>query len=361
MSDASTIRMLQMYMEEASAPLFLAGFFKTPPRNIHTTEKVEIDIVRDDEEIAIVVQDLSTGARLNESTLYTNKGFTPPIFKEKAAIHAFTQIERRAGVDPFQDPNYAANAAEESFTLFRKLERKIRRSIELMAAQVLQTGTVTLSDDAGNALYTLDFQAKATHMKTVSTTWALNGLTGDPLADLSDLGDVVRQDGKHDPTDLIFGKSAWQRFIANTKVKEQLDNRRFEVGRIAPTSRGQGATYRGTIWIDHYEYRLWMYSGFYKDPVSENPTPYVLTDNVIMLSETGRLDLSFGAIPRIVGPESRALPFLPTRISDGERGIDITPNAWFSPDGENLFVQAGTRPLTIPTAIDTFARLDVTT
>lgn len=360
MSDASTIRMIEMYMEEASAPMFLSGFFRSPPRNFHNSEAVEIDIVREDEDVAIVIQDLSAGGRLNEATQYTNKKFIPPIFKEIGAISAYKQIERRAGQNPFQDPSFALNATEEAFDLFRKLERKIRRSIELMAAQVLQTGAVTLTNESGTALYTLNFQPKATHMATVGTTWATNGTTGNPMGDLSDLGDVVRQDGKHDPTDLIFGKSAWQRFVANPEVKAQLDNRRTEIGGIRPEVRGQGASYRGTIWIDHYEYRMWMYSGFYKDPVSGNPTPYISPDNVIMLSESGRLDLSYGAIPRITGPEQRALPFLPTRMSDGERGLDLTPNAWLTPDGENLFVQAGTRPLTIPTAIDTFARLDVT-
>lgn len=361
MSDASTTRMIEMYMEEASAPMFLSGFFRSPPRNFHNSEEIEIDIVREDEDVAIVIQDLSAGGRLNEATKYTNKKFVPPIFKEVGAISAFETIKRRAGQDPFQDPNFLANAADESFELFRKLERKIRRSIELMAAQVLQTGAVTLTDEGGNALYTLDFQPKLSHMATVGTTWALDGTTGDPLADLSALGDTVRQDGKHDPTDLIFGKSAWQRFIANPKVQAQLDNRRMEIGGVRPAARGQGASYRGTIWIDHYEYRMWMYSGFYKHPQTGNPTPYVSPDNVIMLSESGRLDLSYGAIPRIVAPDPRVASFLPGRMSDGERGLDLTTNAWVSPEGTNLFVSAGTRPLTIPTAIDTFARLKVTT
>lgn len=360
MSDTSTIRMIEMYMEEASAPLHLAGRFKSPPRNFHDSEKVEIDIMRDDEDVAIVVQDLTAGARMNESTLYTNKSFVPPIFKEQGAIHAYDMIKRRPGVDPFQDPNFGLAASEDAFRIFRKLERKIRRSIELMASQVLQTGTLTLIDDAGVTLYTLDFQAKATHMATVSTTWALDGATGDPIGDLSALGDVVRRDGKHVPTDLDFGKSAWQRFTANADVRALLDNRRMEIGQIRPEARGQGASYRGNIWIDHYEYRLWMYDGWYNHPQTGTPTPYISTDNVIMSSETGRLDLSFGSIPRITGPESRALPFLPPRMSDGDRGLDLTTNAWFTPDGEHLMVSAGTRPLTIPTAIDTFARLDVT-
>jgi len=352
--------MIEMYMEEASSPMFLSGLFQSPPRNFHNTEKVELDIMRDEEDIAVVVQDLSVGARENESTLYTNKAFTPPIFKEKGAIHAYNSIKRSPGVDPFQDPNFGANAAEEAFKIFRKLERKIRRSVELMASQVLQTGVLTLVDDAGVTLYSLDFQPKTSHMATVTTTWAVGGATGNPVTDLEALGVIVRRDGKKNPDQLIFGSSAWQRFKVNVNVLPLLDKTLLSIGAITPAPRGEGATFQGYIWIGHYRYEMWTYDGFYKHPQTGTLTPYVEDDNVIMRASAGRLDLSYGAIPRMTGPESRALPFLPSRLSDGALGLDLTTNAWFTPDGEHLMVSAGTRPLTIPTAIDTFARLNVT-
>ena len=360
MSDASTKHMITEYMEEASAPMFLSGFFQSPPRNFHTTEKIEIDVLRDEEEIAVVITDLSADARSNESTLYTNKGFTPPIFKEEGAINAYKLIKRRAGEDPFQDPDFGSNALDESFTIFRRLDRKIRRSVELMASQVLQTGKLTLIDNAGVELYALDFQPKSTHMVTTGTTWHTAGTSGDPLADLASLAEVVRRDGKKQPNKLLFGTSALSRFLANANVKERLDNRAMQLGSIAPESRGQGATFQGWVWIGHYKFEIWMYDGFYKHPQTGTLTPYIDTDNVIMTSDGARLDLSYGAIPRITGPEARALPFLPPRMSSSEAGLDLTTNAWITPNGETLMVSAGTRPLTIPTAIDTFGRLNVT-
>jgi hypothetical protein len=52
--------------------------------------------------------------------------------------------------------------------------------------------------------------------------------------------------------------------------------------------------------------------------------------------------------------------YLPGRIASEGKGLDLTTNAWVSPDGKTVNVSAGTRPLTIPTAIDTFARLKIT-
>ena len=359
MSDNSNTRLIRSYMEDASAPMFLSGFFLSPPENFHNTEKVEIDIERDDEEIAIVITDLSTGARQNESSLYTNKGFTPPIFDEAGAIHGYDLIKRMPGDNPFADPNFAANATRQAFRIFRKLEKKIRRSIELMASQVFQTGIVTLIDSAGNALYTLDFQAKATHMATVGTDWAADGTSGNPLGDLEALATTVRRDGKRNPNKLIFGSVAFQRFLANTDVKARLDNRAMQLGTVAPQTRGEGATFQGFVWIGHYRFEMWTYDGFFKHPQTGTLTPYVTDDFVIMTSDGARLDLSFGAIPMIVSPEQRVMPFLPPRMTSTERGLDLTVNAYITQDNKHVMVEAGTRPLTIPTAIDTFARLDV--
>lgn len=361
MSDNSTVQLIDMYLEEASAPMFLSGYFRSPPSNFHTSEDVELDVQRDGEDVAIVIQDLSVGPRANASDVYTNKRFKPPIFDEAGAISAFNMIKRQPGQNPFASPDYGANAAREAFNIFRKLENKIRRAVEWMAAQVLQSGQLTLIDGAGTTLYNINFQPKATHMATVAITWAPDGSTGAPLTDLANLANVVRRDGKQEPRTLIFGDSAFQRFRANPAVKSELDLLRSNTIAIAPESRGQGATFQGWVWIGgHYRFEMWTYSGFFTHPQTGVQTPFVQPDNVIMLPENPRFDLTFGAIPIIVPPEQRALPFLPPRISSQGRGLDLTTNAWVTDDGKTVKVSAGTRPLTIPTAIDTYARLDVT-
>lgn len=359
MSGAGTIKLIESYLEQASAPMFLSGFFRSPPENFHTSEEVEFDVQRDDELVAVVIADLTAGPRKNEASVYTSKRLKPPIYDEEIGITAFDMIARQFGQNPFTDPQYAANALRQAFSGFRKVENKIRRAIEWQASQVLQTGKLSLIDKNGIVLYELDFQPKATHIKTVTTTWAANGATGDPLGDLEGLADVVRRDGKRDPFRLVFGKTAWQRFGVNAAVKSQLDLLRSNTIAIAPESRGQGATFQGNVWIGNYRFEMWTYSGYFKHPQTGAITPYVHDEKVIMNGD-GRMDLTFGAIPMIVPPDQRAMPYLPPRIASEGRGLDLTTNAWVSPDGKSVFVSAGTRPLTIPTAIDTFACLDMT-
>ena len=356
MSDATTKRMIEAYLEQAMAPMFLTSFFRTPAENYHRSEKVEIDIEREGEELAVVLTDLSQGPRYNESTLLTNKEFTPPIFDEAGTLNGFDLIKREAGEHPFMDPNYAANAARRAFRIFRKIELKVRRAIEHMASQVLQTGTLTLVDSDGNELYTLDFQPKSSHFPTVSDSWGEAG--ADPLGDLQSLARVVKRDGKVNPNLLLFGEDAFGNFIDDDAVSGRLDNRRYELGGIAPSEMDEYATRQGYVWIGNYRFEMWTYDGFYTDPETGDATSYIDDDNVIMLSTNSRLDLTFGAIPQAVQPDPRLTGFvMPGRIAGPDAGLDLTTNAWISEDNRSLKVSAGTRPLTIPTGIDTFGCL----
>lgn len=358
MSNAATKKMIGAYLKRAPVTLFLSGFFATPPENFHNSEEVEVDIQRESEDVAIVITDLTTGARQNFLDLYSNKKFKPPLFDEEFTISAFDLIKREPGSNPFEDVNFAANLMRRFMSGMRVVDSKVRRAIELMASQVLQTGAVTLRDKSGTALYQLSFSPKSTHFPTVSTSWGAAG--ANPLADLSSLAEVIRTNGQVDPDILVFGRAALSNFLADAEVQKRLDNRGYAVGEVRPEMRGQGATFQGFIWIGNYRFQMWSYSGRYKDPQTGNTLPYVADDKVVMLSTQSRLDLTYGGIPRIVTPDTRLLPFVPQRFGSASEGLDLSTFAWVTQDGKQVKGSAGTRPLTIPTGIDTFGALDTT-
>jgi hypothetical protein len=306
------------------------------------------------------VKDITVDARNNERSKYVNKGYTPAILKEQGAIVAYEQIKRQAGADPFEDPNFLASAGRQAVKMFVKLLNKMRRTVELMASQVFQTGKVSLVDSTGAVVYAEDFLPKATHIITVSTTWAADGSTGDPLADISAAARVVRKDGKRRVDRLKFGNSALQRFLANAKVKAALDRTTLNLAVLNPSNRSEDATFYGMIWIENYQYEIWLYDAYYKHPQTGTLTPYIDDENVILESSQARLDLSFGSIPMIRPPDPQAAQFISGRMSSVAGQFDFTPNAYFAPNGSKLFVEAGTRPLTIPTEIDSFACINVT-
>lgn len=358
MASKTTAKLIGLYNQTALATMFLAGLFQSPPQNYHNSEKVEFDIMRLDEEVAVAITDLSTGARINSDDIYTNKQLTPPVYDEEGTFNSFDLINRQPGQNPFEDPDFQANAVVKAFRLFNKLENKIRRAIEVMASQVLQTGKLTLLDQNGVAVYSVDFLPKSTHFVTVGTLW--NAVGNDPLADIASLAEVIRSDGLTDSDTLLMGDGAFSAFSKNADVRQQLINLKMNTLVIDPVSKGGGATYQGFVWIGSYRFDIWTYNGRYKNPQTGVSTRYLATNKVVMMSKADtRLDLTFGSIPTIVPPDSRVLKYLPSRIPNASGGMDLTTYSWITPDGKALKVSAGTRPLTIPTAIDTFGCLTV--
>lgn len=357
MSDNVTKRMLAAYFEQVEAKGFLSSFFQSPPRNFFDSEKIEIDIRRHGRTVAIPIQDLTVGARNVALDQFTNKEFIPPIYKESGALNAFNMIKRQPGQDPFQNPDIMANAVLESFNIFRTLESRVRRAMELQASQVFASGVVTLIDNNGDTVYSIDYSPKSSHfINAPGGTW-----TGTPtiVADLATLAELIRADGKSQPNTLIFGSNAYNLFIADDEIKALLDTRRFNLGAIGTPIERAGGTFVGTFAVGAYLFEIWLYNDSYDLPNTGADTPFVATDHVLMLSSGARLDAVFGSIPKIVESDNRVLPFLPSAIRSTDAGMALTANVWVTPDGETVTVQAGTRPLMIPTQIDSFGRLDV--
>lgn len=361
MSGTTTTRMIRAYNQMAQPMLFLSGLFLSPPENFHTSEEVEIDIVRSDEDVSIVIEDLSTGYRMNSEDLYTNKGFKPPIHKEAISLNAFDLIKRMPGQNPFESPDFRANVIGRMFNGMTKIERKIRRAMELQASQALQTGIITLTNDAGVALYTLDYKPKATHFPTAAIAW--DQATAVIAENINALAEVIRNDGLADPDQLIMGVDAFEAFIKDDEIQKRFDNRRIDLGTIAPMQmRGNGGSFRGVVEIGNYRYDVWTYGGRYKDPQTGLKVQFISPEKVIVRASSGRMDATFGAIPNIgkaLGVQAtNLLPELPGRVSNAAGGMDLFTNAWLSNDGEQLFGGVGARPLMIPTAIDTYGCLD---
>ena len=363
MSGKNTVRMINAYNQQLARPtLFFSGMFESPPQNFYDSEDVEIDITRGDEDIAIVVQDLSAGYRKNTADVYTNKRFKAPIYKESVPINSTDLIKRQPGSNPFESLDYRANALRQMMQGMAKVEAKIRRAVEQQASQVLQTGTATLTDENGAALYSIDYKPKATHFPTAAVSWAT--ATGKQMRDdLSGLAEEIRDNGLEDPDRYYMGTDAFETFISNAENQARFDNLGIDMGRLAGgTKQGSGATYRGVIDLGNYKFEVWTYNGKYKDPQTGNKLRFLDAGKVICRSGSGRLDATFGAIPNIgklLGQQpTQLLPDLPGRFSNRAGGMDLFTNVWLTDDGEQMFGGVGSRPLLIPTAIDTFGCLD---
>jgi hypothetical protein len=357
MSNNTTKVMLDAYREEREPIGFLAGQFRVPKNGIHSSEKVEIDIKRNGRKIAIAVQDLSTGARMNAQELFTNKELSPAVLKEKTVINAFDLIKRSAGEIPFDSPEFRGKALMKAMQAGSDMNDKIQRTIELQAAQILQSGTITLNDENGNSVYQISFAPKTSHFPQVSVDWTSASST--KISDILTLCNQIKADGKYTPDLLQMGDEAYELFIQDEAVLKRLDNTRIEGNGVVPLERmGNGGIYRGIIEIGSYKLDIWTYPELYEDPETGSDTKYLNDRYVVVRASAGRLDATFGLIPKIGGRDPRLPAGLYQRVSSKQDMIDIQIWANILGNGDGLEVEVGTRPLLIPTAIDTFGCLN---
>lgn len=356
MLDNSTTKIIEPYFKRSSPALHFSRDFTSKPKHFYRTQKVSIDIKRSGKPMAIAVTDIADGHRLNSHEQYTVKEFTAPVYKEKIAVNAYNLSQRFPGENPHDNPDYQAHANVLAFDGMRETEDKIIRAVEHQGSQIYQTGRVDLYDLQGGIQQSLDFKAKASHFPTVAVVW---GQPGDNiLGDLRMTISVIKKDGQKRPTKIRFGSSAWEKFLEDATVIEMMNSRRMKLGEVAPVEKEDGATYQGYIWLGGYKMELWTYDGSYDHPQTGVDTEYLSTGNVVISTEKARLDATWGAVPRLAPTELRAARFLPNRFSDKARGMDLFVNAWFSESGEDLFVGTSSRPLFIPTDIDSFACID---
>ncbi len=348
-------RLIDLYREMREADMFLSGFFGVRPGNISDTEIVAIDVVREDEEISPVVNTCE-GPTFNVADQFTTKEWTPPSINEAMPFDCREYLKRLAGQTEYEavSTTFQASLVTRLLEGMQKLENKIRRNREWQASQILQTGTLDLVDQDGNVTYQIDYQPKASHFVTAGTAWSAGG--ADPMADVEALADQIRDDSLQDANRLIMGAGAFNAFKQNTIVQNQLDNRRIEVGTIAPKPSGKGGKYQGVVDVGNYKFEIWTFNGRGIIPASGTKTLFVGDANCIVLSSEARLDTVFAGVPTAIRPDPRFADILPDRISV-PTAVDMAPNIYSTPNGKQVILELESRPLLIPTAIDSFGTI----
>ena len=331
----------------AQPPMFLSNMFGKNPTELllSETEKIDIDVIRDDRKLAVDVTRGGGAGNTNTSNRFSAHEYQVPLYWEEAPITASMLNKRLPGFDPFQPVDRMQALAYHAAKIQAAQALKIRRAMEYQAAEALLSGTITLINSDS-----LDFKKKGTHHATPGTKW---DNAGDPIADIQALADIIFKDGKMKPDTLIFGAIAFTDFIGNAKVLAYLNTRYVEPGRLAPGDVVQGAKLWGRLTIGQYVFDIYIYDEFYD--VSGTATPYVTTDSVIIMNRNARLVKAFGAVEIL--PQCReeyrrlGMPMVP-EFQPGQ----ITPFAYEKPPAA-LIAGVQSAPVMIPTAIDTFGDL----
>lgn len=299
----------------------------------------------------------NTGSNINQTTLFSSKDIELPTYAEAVAIAAADLVNRMAGENPFDAAtrSYTSRFVTLANEALVEMDNLIARSVEVQAAQILQTGELALP---GAVPFAADFKPKASHFPTAAITWD-NVATAVPLDELESLANQIKTDSRRRVVRAIFGRTALQEFLATDQVTERADIARINMVNVDPRIDDRGAHRYGVLQFGGYEVEMWHYDDEYEPFAGGANVPFVDADKVILLpdySARGGLVIASVVVPQIVGPDPRVAQFV-SMPTTSELGYDLVPNVWT--DNEGTVVNAGfrTRVVLIPQEMDGFGCL----
>lgn len=349
MSDIFQRAMLEAYEEGVSQDpeqYFLSNLFREEV--ISPVDEIELDVIRGSRRIAADVTRGGGVGNTNYVNQYTNKSYKVPLYWEQTPITASMLSKRVPGMDAFRSPAMS-EAAKIGYHVGRaqaEQVKKIKRAIELQAAQALQTGIVTLKN-ADN----IDFHKDSSLNNVPSTKWDNSGT---PIDDIEALAVEIYQKGKVKPNTAIFSANAWIAFRKNANVQSFFDKRFIEPGLLRPEETVLGATLQGRISIGDFMLNLYTYDGFYENANGSNVS-YMNTETVIVMNSNAMLAKGYGATEVLA--ESReeyrnlGLPELPEFVAGA-----FVP-FYYTMHPSTMYAGVQSAPIVIPKAIDTIGTI----
>lgn len=269
---------------------FLADTF-FPGQQTETSEEIHFDVEDDVMGLAPFVSPVVEG-KVMSNLGYTTKTFKPAYVKPKHVFNPQMALKRTKGeqLGGTLSPEQRMRLIVAQHLMVQR--DMLGRRLEWMAAQILATGSVTVTGD----LYptaVVNYGRAGGHTITLSggARWGESGV--DPLDDLQTWSDTMIQACGSKPTNVVMEVGAWKLFRKSATVIARIDLQRS--ANVRPTMSQDaiqevGGTYMGTV----DGFNIWVYSGYYKAD-NGTITPYMAANTVFMVGQLGGVQ-AFGAI-----------------------------------------------------------------
>lgn len=229
-------------------------------------EYIDLDIRRGNDRVAAFVAPGVGGIDM-QRTGHTVVTFTPPRIAPERSIDPSLLTVRAFGEQYHSSISPADRATAIMQRDMTMLDDAITRREELMCAQVLSTGTVSVrgySDENKTTFVDNNIATGFTGITTLLTTdrWSETS-TANPLQDLEDECTTLGKAGVN-PTMAILGAEAFGYLKNDATFLARLDNLNYNVGNMmfdrSGIAQGQGVMYAGriaSIGLDLYVYLAW--------------------------------------------------------------------------------------------------------
>jgi len=316
------------------APVSLLSLF-FPGLIEEATEEIHFDTEDKPRRLAPFVSPLSQG-KVVENLGFATKTFKPAYVKDKRVFDANRPLKRMMGekltgsLSPEQRIQLHLVAALDDQL------RMLRRRKEVMASEVLRTGSCVIAGDEYPSV-TVNFGRAGALTKTLTAgaaEWDDAGINA--IDNVEDWALEVLQTSGAAPTDVVFSVGAWRMFKRNpdgtiradfTAAVDTLRARDQSSIDVGPRI-GTGCIFRGTLG----NLRLWTYADWYIDSAGAEQ-PIMPANSLIMGSAS------------IEGVQCHGA------IRDEEAGFQATefwPKSWLQQDPSVRYLMSQSAPLVVP-------------
>ena len=251
-------------------------------------------------------------------------------------------MTRLPGEDLYSGMTPAQRAAQKLMEEYATLNDATTRREEWMAVQAIVTGTIPIVGEGVNE--TIDFGL--TNKKTLTGDNKWGGTKADILGNLGDWTDAVLHGGFANVDTIIMGKTAKAKFFADANVQKMLDNRRMNLGEIAPRDLPNGVKYLGHLndpSLDMYVYGEVYYDDWTK-PDAPETKPLIPDNMIILISSRPNYMMAYGACTYIEDASGLWVTSQTSRV--------LRSYVEHHPDRRMVELQA--HPLPIPDKVDSW-------
>ncbi len=299
-------------------------------RNPQASATIEVDQLTGGKYILPFVAPGGPGVVVSKTGRSTNEVKAPMIRVKQPFTARELLLERGIGQAQFVTSGGDVQTAREA-KLAREqkyLKDRAERTIEFMAAQAITTGQVsaTAGQEGNQVSFTVDFGVPDDHKPTaLAGNYVWGGSSADVPGNIQTWADLVSNNGTGAPDTMILGTDAANKFLADTKVLAELDNRNLGVGSFqVMVGNAYIGRYKG---LDVYRYP------FQYQTKAGVKTKLVGSKLCVLVNSQARFSVEFGMIEDL----------------DAEASVvaEYFSKSWLTKDPSQLWLLAETHPLPV--------------
>lgn len=282
------------------------------------TETIDIDIVKNGHrKVAQFVHRALRGSYVGHDG-YVTQTFRPAYVAPYTVTDAEQVLKRLPGEALYNPISPSERAAQILAKDMIELDRRITRREELMAAEAIFQGKITIKGEGlGDGQQVTFWDDSDRPYTELATPWT--DTKANPLNDLRLIcQDVARRTGRT-PTTLLCGAKAVNALLDRLKGDDSaINSRRVMLGQIDPQTIGDGVTYVGDL--RYPALSIVTYDEYYDDDTTGECLPMVPEDCVLIACRGAETTRAYGQVA-VTTPQG-------IYFATGDR----VPNSWISMD-----------------------------